>query len=84
MSTAIQLPKEEVTRLQNLKQKNAELTATLADLTLQQIRLEIYRDSLKESVRELLQEEQSITQELVAKYGPISIDLEQGTATKVE
>lgn len=76
----IKLQQEEVSQLQELKEVTNRLVANLGDITLQKLRLELIEEKLKEELQQLMIKEQTASEQLVQKYGPISIDLEKGVA----
>jgi hypothetical protein len=79
----ISLQQEELAQLQELKEVTNRLVASLGDIALQKARLEIIEAGLKEELRELMLKEQTASEQLVQKYGPISINLERGIATSM-
>lgn len=79
----INLQQQELDQLKELKEVTNKLVANLGDIATQKIRLEIIEDSLKEELKQLMTREQNLSETLVQKYGPISIDLDKGTATTI-
>ncbi len=79
----ISLQQDELQQLRDLKQATEKLVANLGDITVQKIRLEIIEEGLREELRQLMAAEQSTSETLIQKYGPISIDLEKGLAVSM-
>lgn len=79
----INLLQEEVTKLKEIKERNDKLVVNFGEVAIQKARLDLLEQALKEELKEISVKEQAISDELVTKYGPISIDLEKGTALKM-
>lgn len=80
----INLLQEEIDRLKKVKESSEKLTAEIGSLAIQKARLEILEQSLKDDLKDVMIEETSISQELLGKYGPVSIDIEKGIAITLE
>lgn len=68
------LTQEEITQLQDIKQKRNELTEHFGIL-------EIQKETLKRTLYELLEEEQNLAHKLQQKYGNGVINIEKGEFT---
>lgn len=68
------LTQEEITQLQNIKQKRFELTEQFGIL-------EIQKETLKKDLYKLLEEEQNLASKLQQRYGDGTIDVEKGEFT---
>jgi hypothetical protein len=79
----INLLQEEIEQLTKLKQRTETLTAHLGEIALQKTRLEIVEQTYKEELREIMILEETTSESLVKKYGPVSINIEEGIATKI-
>lgn len=80
----INLLQEEIDRLKKVKESSEKLTTEIGSLAIQKARLEILEQSLKDDLKDVMIEETSISQELLGKYGPVSIDIEKGIAITLE
>lgn len=79
----IDLLQEELTELKELKEQNDLLILSLGEIMLQKIKLDQTEQALKNEVNILAKREQEISEKLIAKYGNISVDVENGVATKI-
>lgn len=77
------LTQEELKQLQDLKNTVQSLTVALGEIELQKIKLDIDKDAIKQSLKSLAEQEQSISKTLVEKYGTVSIDIETGAISKI-
>lgn len=79
----INLLQEEVSKLREIKERNDRLVISFGEVAIQKARLELLQQALTEELKDISSKEQGISDELVTKYGPISINLEKGTALKM-
>lgn len=79
----INLLQEEIDQLKNIKVKTEKLALDLGEVSIQKARLEILEGALKEDLKQIMLEEQEISDNLVKKYGAVSINIEDGTALKI-
>lgn len=79
----VNLLQEEVTKLKEVKERSDKLVIDLGEVAIQKARLELVEESLKQELKKVVEAEQSISEELVAKYGAVSVDLEKGVAYKL-
>ena len=79
----INLLQEEIDQLKNIKQKTEKLALDLGEVSIQKARLEILEGALKEDLKQIMLEEQEVSDSLIKKYGAISINIEDGTALKI-
>ena len=80
----INLSQEEVTKLREIKERTEKLIVDLGDVSIQKTRLELLEESLKEELKRIITDEQVISQEFLTKYGAISVNIEKGTAFKID
>lgn len=80
----INLLQEEIDRLKKVKETTERLTAEIGNLSIQKARLEILEQSLKDELKDVMIEESSVSQDLIGKYGPVSVDLEKGIAISLQ
>lgn len=79
----IKLLQEEVNEIKQIKERTAQLSTDLGEISLQKLKLEIIESALKETLKNLIVEEQKLADDLFNKYGDISVDVEKGIATKI-
>lgn len=72
------LSQEEINSLKDLQTKQNELIFSLGQIEYQIILLEDTKQNLKEQVKNLEKESQTLGQKLTEKYGSGKIDLEAG------
>jgi len=75
------LTKEELDKVQNLREKFADITTTLGNIEMQILNLELEKDSIKEELKNLKIQEITLAEELKNKYGDGNISLETGEFT---
>lgn len=79
----INLLQEEIDQLKKIREKTEKLTLSIGEIAVQKARLDFIEAALKEDLRELMLEEETLSDTLVKKYGPVSINLEKGIATEI-
>lgn len=75
---------EELQTLRNLQQKRDKLTIDFGYIEFQIQELELQKESLIEFLNQLKQEETQIGQEMEAKYGKGSVNLNNGEFTVID
>jgi len=70
-------------RFNELTEKKNQVTFELGKNSTIQIQLDFEKQQLDANFMELLKEEQTLKQELNEKYGDVSINLQDGTITKM-
>ena len=70
-------------RFNELTEKKNQVTFELGKNATIQIQLNFEKQQLDSNFMELLKEEQTVKQELNEKYGDVSINLQDGTITKM-
>jgi len=78
------LSQEELNTLLQLQENQNRIITSLGQLEYNIQLLELQKDKLTEQIEELKKSETKIGQDLTAKYGNGSVDLNSGTFTKVE
>ena len=80
------LSNEEMNSIKGLKEGFANITSYLGNIEMQIMNLELEKESLKESLKNLKAQEVSLAEGLEGKYGDGNISLETGefTPTKTE
>lgn len=78
----IQLAPEELSRLQDLNNKVAEIIASLGQVEIQMSLLQKNKESLLANFSQLQQEQDQLATELTQKYGDGTIDITSGEFTK--
>jgi phage shock protein A len=79
----IQLAPEELSRLQDLNNKVADIVASLGQIEIQVSLLQENKKSLLTSFSQIQQDQDQLAQELTQKYGDGTIDMTSGEFTKV-
>lgn len=72
-----------LTQFKELTERKNQLTFELGKNSTIQIQLDFEKEQLGEAFMEILREEQGIKKELNEQYGDVSINLEDGTITKM-
>ena len=78
------LSQEELNTLLQLQENQNRIITSLGQLEYNIQLLELQKDKLTEQIEELKKSETKIGQDLTAKYGNGSVDLNSGTFTQVE
>jgi hypothetical protein len=79
----INLLQEEIDQLVKIKERTEKLVANLGEIAVQKARLNLVEQAYLGELQELMIEEESASESLVKKYGPVSVNIEDGTATKI-
>ena len=80
----IQLAPEELSKLQDLNNKVADIVASLGQIEIQISLLKENKRSLLDSFAQIQQDQEVLAQELTQKYGDGKIDITTGEFTKTE
>lgn len=72
------LTQEELQQVQKIKQEALELASALGELGYQQVLIDLDKANLTEAVKQLKQEERSIMNSFLEKYGDGVVNLETG------
>ena len=72
------LEKEEISKIQELKDRLAKITEISGVIEVQNYNIQIKKEQLKLSLQGLQQEEATLAKELEEKYGPGTISLDTG------
>jgi hypothetical protein len=80
----IQLAPEELSRLQELNSKVADIVTSLGQIEIQISLLKENKRSLLDSFAQIQQDQEVLAQELTQKYGDGKIDITTGEFTKTE
>jgi FtsZ-binding cell division protein ZapB len=80
----IQLAPEELSKLQDLNNKVADIVASLGQIEIQISLLKENKRSLLDSFAQIQQDQEVLAQELTQKYGDGKIDIATGEFTKAE
>ena len=72
------LEKEEISKIQELKDRLKRITEVSGVIEVQNYNIQIKKEQLKLSLQGLQQEEANLAKELEEKYGPGTISLETG------
>jgi len=75
------LTQEELNAIKTLRQKAADLTATLGQIEMQILALSLDKEAIKDIFIELRTEEQTLTKQIKEKYGDGQFSLETGEFT---
>jgi len=79
----IQLASEELSKLQDLNSKVADIVTSLGQIEIQISLLKDNKRSLLASFSQIQQDQEQLAQELTQKYGDGTIDITSGEFTKV-
>lgn len=80
----IKLSQEEITTISQLQETQTNIINSLGQLEYNIQLLELQKESLTEQIEELKKTETKIGQDLTAKYGNGTINLDSGIFTKTE
>jgi predicted nuclease with TOPRIM domain len=80
----IQLASEELSKLQDLNSKVADIVTSLGQIEIQISLLQENKKSLLDSFAQIQQDQDQLAQELTQKYGDGKIDIATGEFTKAE
>ena len=72
------LTQEEITQLKNIREKRVQLVESFGILESRLQEINLQKENLKDSLKQLIQEETDLGRNLQQKYGDGSIDLEKG------
>ena len=72
------LTQEEITQLKNVREKRIQLVESFGILESRIQEINLQKESLKDNLKQLIQEETDLGRNLQQKYGDGSIDLEKG------
>jgi len=72
------LTQEEITQLKNTREKRFQLVESFGILESRIQEINLQKETLKEELKKLIQEETNLGKTLQQKYGDGSIDLEKG------
>ena len=81
---SIKLTKEELKNLTQLKQTQENLVINLGELSYQVESLQIQKQQVINELKDLLEQQNDIGASLKAKYGDGTIDLSEGTFSKLQ
>ena len=77
MTTTV-LTQEEITQLKNVRERRIQLVESFGILESRLQEINLQKESLKDNLKQLIQEETDLGRNLQQKYGDGSIDLEKG------
>jgi hypothetical protein len=77
----VTITQEELATITSLQEQYAEITAKLGQVHIEQLNLKIYQNSLETAYQTLKEQENTLAQELNAKYGDGSLNLQTGEFT---
>jgi hypothetical protein len=77
----VTITQEELATITSLQDQYAEITAKLGQVHIEQLNLKIYQNSLETAYQTLKEQENTLAQELNAKYGDGSLNLQTGEFT---
>jgi hypothetical protein len=72
------LAQEEITKLKNVRERRVQLVESFGILESRLQEINLQKESLKDNLKKLIQEETDLGRNLQQKYGDGSIDLEKG------
>ena len=72
------LSQEEITQLKNVRERRIQLVESFGILESRIQEINLQKETLKEELKKLIQEETNLGKTLQQKYGDGSIDLEKG------
>jgi hypothetical protein len=72
------LAQEEITQLKNVRERRVQLVESFGILESRIQEINLQKESLKDELKKLIQEETDLGRSLQQKYGDGSIDLEKG------
>ena len=72
------LAQEEITQLKNVRERRVQLVESFGILESRLQEINLQKESLKDNLKKLIQEETDLGRNLQQKYGDGSIDLEKG------
>ena len=75
---ANQLTQEELQQINLIKNDALEVASSLGELQYQKITIELEQEELKAKIKRIKQKENEIFEEIISKYGNISINTQTG------
>lgn len=81
MENVTTISQEELTKITALQEQYAEITAKLGQVHIEQLNLKIYQNTLETNYQALKEQENALGQELNAKYGDGTLNLQTGEFT---
>ena len=81
MENVTTISQEELAKITALQEQYAEITAKLGQVHIEQLNLKIYQNTLETNYQALKEQENVLGQELNAKYGDGSLNLQTGEFT---
>jgi len=78
MEATIKLEQEEIQKLSQVQEKQQNFVIELGKLEYDMTLLELQKEKIQEAIEQALQESQVLAQELEAKYGAGTINIEKG------
>ena len=78
MEATIKLEQEEIQKLSQVQEKQQNFVVELGKLEYDMTLLELQKEKIQEAIEQALQESQVLAQELEAKYGAGTINIEKG------
>ena len=81
MENVTTISQEELATITSLQEQYAEITAKLGQVHIEQLNLKIYQNSLEANYQSLKEQENALGQELNAKYGDGTLNLQTGEFT---
>ena len=78
MEATIKLEQEEIQKLSQVQEKQQNFVVELGRLEYDMTLLELQKEKIQEAIEQALQESQVLAQELEAKYGAGTINIEKG------
>jgi len=81
MENVTTISQEELAKITELQEQYAEITAKLGQVHIEQLNLKIYQNTLETSYQALKEQENALGQELNAKYGDGTLNLQTGEFT---
>jgi hypothetical protein len=74
----VKLEQEEIQKLSQVQEKQQNFVVELGKLEYDMTLLELQKEKIQEAIEQALQESQVLAQELEAKYGAGTINIEKG------
>jgi hypothetical protein len=81
MENVTTISQEELAKITELQEQYAEITAKLGQVHIEQLNLKIYQNTLETNYQALKEQENALGQELNAKYGDGTLNLQTGEFT---
>ena len=81
MENVTTISQEELAKITELQEQYAEITAKLGQVHIEQLNLKIYQNTLETNYQALKEQENVLGQELNAKYGDGTLNLQTGEFT---